>query len=329
MKTQVLVLVSAVVLFVTSGIGADEPPSLVVPGIVAAAPLPPAPQESPASAYHAAPQISQVEHLRLAAEHLEAAGAEEMAQEIRAEAEALLASSVERLEELRGRLAQLQQEIADLEQLTGCNQQIMLRCKIVEINMAQMRQLGVDVTLLSGDETAAHGSIPTGVNEAGLMDAFIDALQAQGLAKVLAEPVLVTTNRRPVSLHSGGEFPILIPAGADGTTVEWRKIGLMLEAVPVVLGGGKVRLDLAPELATRDFGNAVTVGDTVIPGLNVRRLNTQVEMQFGETVTLVMGNPIETEGIQQVGGEAGAADSQTVTVFCVTPEVVHPAPTRR
>jgi Flp pilus assembly secretin CpaC len=263
-----------------------------------------------------------VEHLHRAAEHLEAAGAEEMAREVREEADALLQASVEQLNQKREQVARLLREIAELEGVTGSNQQIMLRCQVLDVDAETLRQLGLSFVALQKRFTSVDASnvFPRG---AAQMEGFIEALAREGLVKVLAEPVLITTNGRPANLHSGGEFPVLVPDGPDEMRIEFREFGLRLEAVPTVLTDGRVRLDIAPELSRRDFENAVTLNGTLVPGLQTRRINTQVEMEFGETVTLLMPAPGEVETVRQASAEQGADDdAQTVTVICITPERV-------
>jgi pilus assembly protein CpaC len=119
-----------------------------------------------------------------------------------------------------------------------------------------------------------------------IFNGFIEALQRKSLLKVLAEPRLVTTSGRPASLLSGGEFPILVPQGLGTATIQWREFGVRMEAVPIVLGNGRLRLDIAPEVSERDFANAVEVNGFVVPGLTTRRVNTQVEMRFGDTLMI-------------------------------------------
>jgi pilus assembly protein CpaC len=85
---------------------------------------------------------------------------------------------------------------------------------------------------------------------------------------------------------AGGEFPILVPQSLGTTTIEWREFGVRLEAVPTILGGGRVRLELQPEVSERDFSNSVNVNGFTVPGLTTRRVNTQVEMKFGQTYML-------------------------------------------
>jgi pilus assembly protein CpaC len=163
---------------------------------------------------------------------------------------------------------------------------------------------------------------------------FVDALTNEALAKVLAEPTLVTTSGRPASLLSGGEFPILVPAGVGTVSVQFREFGVRMEAIPTVLGNGRLRLDVAPEFSERDFSSSVTVGGLVVPGINTRRINTQVEMNFGETIMiggLISRKRLTTSTKIPIIGELpviGAAFSrkthemgETELLIMVTPEM--------
>lgn len=164
---------------------------------------------------------------------------------------------------------------------------------------------------------------------------FLQALQRESLLKILAEPRLVTMSGRPANFHAGGEFPILVPQGFGTVSIEWRDFGVRMEAVPIVLGNGRVQLDIAPEVSERDFANSVEVNGFVVPGITTRRVNTQVEMRFGDT--LMLGGLISS---RQTGGASkipflgelpiiGAAfstkeynTSETELVILVTPHMV-------
>ncbi len=164
---------------------------------------------------------------------------------------------------------------------------------------------------------------------------FLQALQRESLLKILAEPRLVTMSGRPANFHAGGEFPILVPQGFGTVSIEWRDFGVRMEAVPIVLGNGRVQLDIAPEVSERDFANSVEVNGFVVPGITTRRVNTQVEMKFGDT--LMLGGLISS---RQTGGASkipflgelpiiGAAfstkeynTSETELVILVTPHMV-------
>ncbi len=109
--------------------------------------------------------------------------------------------------------------------------------------------------------------------------------------------MLVTTNGQPANLLSGGEFPILVPQSLGTVTIQWKEFGVRLTAVPILLGNGRVRLNLQPEVSQKDFSNAVSTGGLTVPGLTTRRVNTSVEMRFGET--FMLGGLIEIQDTAQ------------------------------
>ena len=198
--------------------------------------------------------------------------------------------------------------------------QVQLHVKVMEIQRSKMRELGFNFALIGqqyfvntnlgglsnlGDVTLPFGGPPgltvqsadaemtfaiTGSNN--IFEGFLKALQTESLAKVLAEPVLVTTSGRPATMLSGGEFPVLVPQGVGAVSIEFKEFGVRMEAVPIVLGNGRLRLDIAPEVSDRDVSNSINVDGLVVPGISVRRVNTQVEMRFGET--LMIGGLIST-----------------------------------
>lgn len=247
-------------------------------------------------------------------------------------------------------------------------QQVLLKVKIMEVQRSKIRQLGVNWLFLnqSGYVYSTPGSLvpitgitapfggPPGitasqnlisgtslgfglVNGSSIFQAFIEALKQEALLKILAEPELVTTSGRPANLLSGGEFPILVPQSLGTVTIEWREFGVRMEAVPIVLGNGRLRLEVQPEVSERDFSNAVQVSGTTVPGLTVRRANTAVEMNFGETMVIAglisSRKTAETSKTPFLGELpfVGAAfrrvkysEGETELVIMVTPELVSP-----
>jgi pilus assembly protein CpaC len=200
----------------------------------------------------------------------------------------------------------------------GGNQEIQLKVRVIEIDRTKLKELGFN--FLGTTNFAFLGSLPGGlaplssfnaplggppalgidptkfaanpsllggvVNNNHTFAMFLDALKAESLLKILASPVLVTTNGQPANMLSGGEFPILVPQSLGTVTIQWKEFGVRLTAVPILLGNGRVRLNLQPEVSQKDFSNAVTTGGLTVPGLTTRRVNTSVEMRFGETFML-------------------------------------------
>jgi pilus assembly protein CpaC len=121
---------------------------------------------------------------------------------------------------------------------------------------------------------------------------YIAALRQNNLLRVLAEPNMVVISGQEANFVAGGEFPIPVSQGGSTSsggaaiTVEYRTYGVKLRFTPVVLGDGKIRLKVAPEVSDLDFTTAVKFNGFVIPGLTQRKLETVVEMREGQTLAL-------------------------------------------
>lgn len=249
---------------------------------------------------------------------------------------------------------------------TGGVQQVMLKATIMEVDRSKLRRMGMNFGLLSNNGfinatpgpitpltnvTNAIGAAPqiqfTGFNNTSASFAFINnnsifqgylnALRTEGLLKIHATPMVVTHNGQPAELQNGGEAPVLVPAGLGVTAIEFKPFGVLLSGVPHILGNDRLRLQIDASVVERDFANAVTVDTITVPAFTVRRVNTEVEMNFGET--LVIGGLIQkredaTTSKLPFFGELpwiGAAFSQkqyneaeTELLILLTPEHVSP-----
>lgn len=170
-----------------------------------------------------------------------------------------------------------------------------------------------------------------------IFEGFIEALKQESLLKIMAEPKVATTSGRPAEIHSGGEFPILVPQGVGTTSIQFRQFGIRLEAVPLVLSEGRVQLDLAAEVSERDFSNSVDIGGIRVPALTSRNVNTRVEMDFGQTLMIggltqdrltVSTNKVPFLGdIPYLGAAFSRKNHQLSTtelVIMVTPNLIAP-----
>jgi len=195
-------------------------------------------------------------------------------------------------------------------------QQVQLRVLIAEVSRTKLRALGFNyvhfdhnsyfVSSIGGliNVTSVNGGVPTGtfspennilfgkVSNGDTFRGFIKALKTEGLVKIMAEPTLTTFSGRAAEMIVGGEFPIIVP-GQQGTfSVEFRDYGNKLNFVPIVLGGGRIRLEVRPELSQLDYANGVQFQGFTVPGIQQRRVETAVELNTGET--FVIGGLLST-----------------------------------
>lgn len=123
-----------------------------------------------------------------------------------------------------------------------------------------------------------------------LFNVAFDAAKENGLAKILAEPTLTTQTGQEAQFLSGGEFPIPVPRGDDGVTIEFKEFGVGVKFLPVVLDSKRINLKLNINVSELVSGNTVGInvdGVTstfLIPSLTKRSAVSTVELADGQTI---------------------------------------------
>ena len=116
----------------------------------------------------------------------------------------------------------------------------------------------------------------------------LKALERVGLVHMLAEPNLTSVSGETAKFLAGGEFPVPVSRDRDGNiTVEFKQFGVGLSFTPVVLGPGRISLQLSSEVSELSNTGAFTLtganttAGLSIPALNVRRTATTIELPSG------------------------------------------------
>ncbi len=128
------------------------------------------------------------------------------------------------------------------------------------------------------------------LSENALFNLAFDAARQNGMAKILAEPTLVTQTGHEAQFLSGGEFPIPVPRGLQGTTIEFKEFGVGIRFLPVVLDSGRISLNLNISVSELVADNNVTVSSDgvsstfLIPSLTKRSTSSTVELADGQTI---------------------------------------------
>ena len=139
---------------------------------------------------------------------------------------------------------------------------------------------------------ANQGLFGTFVNGNFLFNMAIDAAKEKGLAKVLAEPTLTTLTGQEAEFLSGGEFPIPISDGQGGTSIEFRKFGIGLKFLPVVLSDGRINLKINASVSELvDTASLIlkvpgASSSNFVPALRERSASGTVELGDGQSMGL-------------------------------------------
>jgi pilus assembly protein CpaC len=123
------------------------------------------------------------------------------------------------------------------------------------------------------------------------LGATLQALEGNQIAQVLAQPNIVAANGKEASFLAGGEFPIPIvqgtaAGGAGAVTIQFKEFGVRLNFIPTITPRGTIRLQVAPEVSSLDFTNGIEIGGFDVPGLDTRRVNTEVELGDGQSFAI-------------------------------------------
>ena len=128
------------------------------------------------------------------------------------------------------------------------------------------------------------------LSQNALFNLAFDAAKENGLAKILAEPTLVTQSGQEAQFLSGGEFPIPVPRGLEGTTIEFKEFGVGIRFLPLVLDSDRISLKLNISVSELISDNSVIVSADgvsstfLIPSLSKRSARTTVELADGQTI---------------------------------------------
>lgn len=176
--------------------------------------------------------------------------------------------------------------------------------KVVEFTRSELQRLGINLAgqfnggqfsyaisnpIASGSSVANAFGV-TLSNLAGDLTANLNILQADGYAKVLAEPSLIAQSGQDASFLAGGEIPIPVPSGNGTIGIEYKKFGVGLSFTPTILSNKTIALRVSPEVSDLDFSRGTSIQGVLVPAILTRRASTTVEL--GENQSFVIGGLI-------------------------------------
>jgi len=239
-------------------------------------------------------------------------------------------------------------------------QQVLLKVKFANVDRSVSSQLGVGIFSGAFNQQTHIGTgapitadagksftLGTAINifmqrpDISLATA-ITALQAKRALEMLAEPNLLAISGQEASFLAGGEFPFpMVQPSSAGSSVSimWREYGIRLNFKPNVTPRGTIRLKVAPEVSSLDYTNAVTVQGVTVPGLSSRRVQTEVELEAGQSFVIagLLDNQT-SESLSKVPGIGSipvlgklfqskqTTRNNSELLVIITPELVRPIP---
>jgi len=240
--------------------------------------------------------------------------------------------------------------------------QVNVRVTVAEVQRNIIKQLGIDLSpsLGAGNWTAMGvGENTYGIAGKLLTNSLIggtfndgtnsittqmNALEQEGLMRILAEPTLTAISGESASFLAGGEFPVPTGRDSEGYTIEFKPYGVALSFTPVVLSEGRISLRIKTEVSEMSQDGAFQLegggrssGTLSIPSIRVRRAETTLELPSGGSIA--MAGMLQDNVRQSITGFPGLKElpvlgtlfrsrdyqrQETELVIIVTPYLVKP-----
>lgn len=112
-------------------------------------------------------------------------------------------------------------------------------------------------------------------------------LETEGKAQILSNPKVITKSGTQANFTVGGEIPVPY-SNNQGIGAEFKKYGVILVVLPVVLAEKKDTVDvqIQLEVSNPNYSQTVSVSGTTIPSMITRQIQTEVELKSGETLVI-------------------------------------------
>ncbi|GBF23322.1 pilus assembly protein CpaC [Candidatus Gastranaerophilus sp. (ex Termes propinquus)] len=188
------------------------------------------------------------------------------------------------------------------------SKQVLLEVKVIEMSKNFSRVITSNIVAnnlsIPFDPSAFAGVLPNGLNMLQLKDginylfttnngklgAQFGATDKKGNIKILAEPKLLAADGERASFNVGNEIPF--PTGINDrgmVAYDFKNTGVLLNFTPKIMEqSGRIRLKLSPEISEVDksLGMVTSTGQLSVPGFRVRKADTTVELNDGDTLVI-------------------------------------------
>ncbi|WP_445809481.1 type II and III secretion system protein family protein [Yoonia sp.] len=201
-------------------------------------------------------------------------------------------------------------------------------------------QAGITNTLNNIVPTANdnNGAFLFGFGAGGVeVGVLLEALEARGVVRSLAEPNLTALSGQQATFLAGGEYPVPVSSEDGAISVEYKPFGVELNFTPRVVDGDVINLELLAAVSAIDPSNSFSANGFEISAFSRRETSTTVEMRDGESFAIAgllsddftdLSGQVPWIGDVPILGalfrSAEYARRQTELVIIVTPHLVSP-----
>jgi general secretion pathway protein D len=142
--------------------------------------------------------------------------------------------------------------------------------------------------------------------------AIVHLLESSGRFRVMSRPTVFTSNNKKAIIASGREVPVPVNTlsnvntvnvnntAAVSSSIEYKKVVLQLEVVPLINSEKEVSLDILQKLDSIVPGGNVDISGNSVPTIDTKYIRTNVSAPNGSTI--ILGGLIEDEKNKQYTG---------------------------
>jgi type II secretory pathway component GspD/PulD (secretin) len=136
--------------------------------------------------------------------------------------------------------------------------------------------------------------------------AIVHLLESSGRFKVMSRPTVFTSNNKKAIIASGQEIPVPVNTLSNvnnagvvnnvasvSSSIEYKKVVLQLEVVPLINSEKEVSLDILQKLDSLVPGGNVQISGNSIPTIDTKYIRTNVAAPNGSTI--ILGGLIEDQ----------------------------------
>jgi general secretion pathway protein D len=139
--------------------------------------------------------------------------------------------------------------------------------------------------------------------------AIVHLLESTSRFKILSRPTVFTSNNKKAIIASGQEVPVPTSTLTNATTtttasiqssIEYKKVVLQLEVVPLINSGKEVSLDILQKIDSLVPNGNVEISGNSVPTIDTKYIRTNVSAGNGSTI--ILGGLIEEQKQKQGQG---------------------------
>ncbi len=193
----------------------------------------------------------------------------------------------------------------------GGTQQVMLKVRFAEMSRSVRKALNGSVAIRGGTSVGVDSETGTwldGANgigspievspgtEGGMAIGFnagafevavlLEALEAKGVVRTLAEPNLTALSGQEASFLAGGEYPIPVVGKEGNVSIQYKPFGIELTFTPRVVDSDIINLRLDASVSGVDATQSFASNGINVASFRTRKASTTVEMRDGESFAI-------------------------------------------